>query len=304
MPPKKGLGRGLEALLPGISSLDGEGVTEIPTDEVTVNPYQPRQRIDAEKLEELVQSVREHGVIQPIIVRRRGKGYELVAGERRWRAACKAGLKMVPAVVKELDDAKLMEIALIENLQREDLNPIEQAVAYRTLMTEFRLTQQELSKRLAKSRAQIANTVRLLNLSAEVREFVAAGELSMGHAKVLLGLEGDEQKELARRIRAEGLSVRETERIAEGLRGRGRAQGGAGKGRKKAAAPAVDPEILRLEEELRGILGTRVAIKPGRRKGRIEIEYYGGEDLERILEIIMGGGLESPAPREGAVQLP
>lgn len=277
---RKGLGRGLQALLPEVTESDT--VTSLPLRDIEPNRFQPRKHFDPEKLSELVESIREHGVVQPVIVRTTGRGYELVAGERRWRAAQMAGLETIPAVVREYTDGETMEIALVENLQREDLNPMEEAAAYRKLMEEFGLTQEMLGIRIGKSRPQIANTLRLLNLPARIQALISEGRLSMGHAKVLLGLEDEAlQEKAAREIVGHDLSVRAAEQLAEKWRRGGRSA--------RAGRRSPDSAIASLEEELRMALGTRVTIRPiSKNKGRIEIEYYSHEDLQRILEVITG----------------
>jgi len=276
---KKGLGRGLGALLPEVQAKDV--VSEVAVEEIVPNRYQPRQQFDEEKLEELARSVLEHGVVQPVMVRPRPGGYELVAGERRWRAALKAGLNSIPAVIKEFSDVELMEIALVENLQREDLNPIEEARAYAKLIREFGFTQEQLARRVGKSRPQIANTLRLLQLDEELQKAILDEQISVGHAKVLLAIEEPSlRKQVAARVLQGKLSVRETEEL---LKARPQARRRPGKPAKK------DPQLVELEEILRENLGTRVKIVSGRRKGKIEIEYYGPGDLERIMGLMIGG---------------
>lgn len=287
---KKGLGKGLQALISEASLDVHESLVEVEVSRIHPNPKQPRRVFDEEKLLELAASIKEHGVVQPVLLRRVGADYELVAGERRWRAAQKAGLATIPAVIRDFTEAQTMEIALIENLQREDLNPIEEALAYRTLLEEFGLTQEELAQRLGKSRPQISNTLRLLSLSQEIQEELSAGRLTMGHAKVLLGLEERAvQDRLARRIMAEGLSVREAEELVKS----------AGSGRPRPAAnrksQSIDPGLIDFEERLRQALGTPVKILPGTPRGRIEINYYGVEDLERIVGTILGAGERAEA---------
>lgn len=280
---KKGLGKGLQALIPEAASGDREALVEVEIARIYPNPKQPRRSFDEEKLLELAASIKEHGVVQPVLLRRRGEDFELVAGERRWRASQKAGLDIIPALIKDFSEAQMMEIALIENLQREDLNPVEEALAYRTLINEFGLTQEQLAQRLGKSRPQISNTLRLLALSEEVQDELAAGRLSMGHAKVLLGVEDRQaQERLARRIVADALSVREVEQLVKNL--------GSGRPRPlpKRKSPGADPELSEVEERLRQALGTPVKIVPGRPKGRIEVNYYGIEDLDRIVGAILG----------------
>ena len=280
---KKRLGKGLDALLPGFS---GQAVDEIPLDSISPNPYQPRQDFDEAGLEELVESIKAHGVVQPLILRRHGEGsYQLVAGERRWRAARRAGLGSVPAIIRQMDESEMLEIALIENLQREDLNPVEEARAYRVLIDEFGLTQEQLAERLGKSRPQVANTLRLLHLQPDVLALLGSGQLSVGHAKVLLGSSSPQvQSKLARAVAQEGLTVRQLEKRV--------ATDGSARESKKASRPAEqarqerDAAILDLESRMARLLGTRVNIKQGRRKGRVEIEFFGPDDLNRILEIL------------------
>jgi len=282
---KKGLGRGLQALLPSITKEEPVGqekIIEIPVKDIRVNKHQPRHTFDQEKLNELAVSIQEHGVVQPIIVRNDEDGkYELVAGERRWRACQLIGVKRIPAIVKQLSEKETSEIALIENIQREDLNPIEEAAAYRTLMAEYGLTQEELSKRVGKSRPFIANIVRLLSLSEPVKHMVLQGLISSGHARTLLTLPRvKEQEEVARKIALKGLSVRQTEQTVKDLL--------AVKVRVKKKVTGEDPVIKELEERLRSKLSTKVRIKRGKRSGRIEIEYYGDDELQRLMETLLG----------------
>lgn len=278
---KRGLGKGLQALLPEVEVGSGEGVREIDIALVKPNPFQPRKQFDQEKLEELAASIREHGVVQPVVVRAKGEGFEIVAGERRWRASRMAGLKTLPAVVKEFTEHQVMEIALIENLQREDLNPIEEAEAYEKLIREFGMTQEDLAKRLGKSRSQIANTMRLLHLPEGVRRSVAEGRVSMGHAKVLLSVtEGKRQEALARAIEEKGLSVRETEVLLK-------KEASAPKPPKGGRKATKDPSLSSLEAELGERFGTVVRIVSGDSKGRVEISFYGQEDLKRVLDLLL-----------------
>jgi ParB family chromosome partitioning protein len=276
---KKRLGKGLNALIPELPQVDDQGIREISVNDIAPSRKQPRQDFDSEKMEQLAESVAKHGVVQPIAVRKIDRGYEIVAGERRWRAARMAGLKTVPAVVMDLDEKQAMEIALVENLQREDLNPIEEAEAYRTLMDEFGLSQEEISSAVGKSRPAIANTLRLLSLCAEVQKLVKENLLSAGHARALVVLGEKQQKEAAEKILKEQLSVRETEKLAGKLAGE----------RSERAARSKDknPWVVDMEEQIGEVLGTKVQIIQGKKKGKIEIEYYGAEDLERILELIM-----------------
>lgn len=275
---KHGLGRGLDALIP--TEQEGiETIQEINIDEIVLNNKQPRKDFDEEKLEELAASMEQHGVLQPVILRKVGRGYELVAGERRWRAAAKAGIKKIPAVVKELSDGDVLEIALIENLQREDLNPIEEASAYKQLMDEFGLTQEELAKRVGKSRSQIANTLRLLNLEEEILKFIFEGKLTAGHARALLSIEDKKLRYgLAKKISNEGLSVRQAEQLAQNLLQK--------KEKKSSRQTTISPIMSDIAEKLQQSLGTKVRIRGSEKRGKIEIEFYSSEELERILEVI------------------
>ncbi|MDA8211334.1 MAG: ParB/RepB/Spo0J family partition protein, partial [Clostridia bacterium] len=219
---KKGLGRGLQALIPDVkpsqesTSENTSKVLELPIAEIRPREDQPRRFFSDEKLEELAQSIKEHGVIQPIVLRKTDQGYEIIAGERRWRATRKAGLEFIPAVVKDFQDCDVNEVALIENLQREDLNPIEEALAFQKLVTEFRLTQEQLAQRLGKSRPYIANSLRLLNLPPVIQQLVASGEMTSGHVRPLLGIKSREkQLQLVEVIRKKGLSVRQTEELVK-----------------------------------------------------------------------------------------
>ena len=282
-PKWSALGKGLSALIPETPEPDA-GVTELDVELLRPNEYQPRLRVDDARLEELAQSIRAHGVIQPIVVRRTGETYEIIAGERRWRAAQHAGLRRVPVVVREVQSESphdLLEMALIENIQREDLNAIEEGIAYRRLADEFALTQDAIAKAVGKDRSTVANMVRLLKLPDEVQEEVAAGRLSMGHARALLALtDAAAQRTLARDIIARNLSVRETEGLV-----------------KKSAEPApvartvsepqpADVHTRAAEDKLRLQLGTRVRIVRRGKKGRIEIEFVSEEELIRIYDML------------------
>ncbi|MEW6243815.1 MAG: ParB/RepB/Spo0J family partition protein [Bacillota bacterium] len=274
---KRGLGKGLGAIIPELTAAPEGALCDLDIESIRPNPRQPRQRWDEEKLRELADSIREHGVVQPIIVRQRDDGYELVAGERRWRAARLAGLKTVPAVIRELSEAELTVVSLIENIQREDLNPMEEARAYHRLVTEFGLTQEVLAKRVGKSRSQVANVLRLLSLDRRTQALVEEGKLSFGHARALLAIEEEKRRQqLADRIVKQGLSVREAESAVSEKSRRP----------KRRDRPVMDPNVAEVEERLRRVLATDVRIKQGRKKGIIEIDYFGLEDLDRILEII------------------
>lgn len=286
---RQALGRGLRALLPQVEEAEGEEVLSIPVDAIRPNPHQPRREFPAEKLEELAASIREKGVLQPITVRRREGAFELVAGERRWRAARIAGLREIPAILRDLTDREVREIALIENLQREDLNPVEEAEAYEALMEDFGLTQEEVARAVGKGRPTVTNRLRLLRLPEEVRELVAAGRLSAGHAKALVSLPPERQIGLARRCVEEELSVRQLEEIVK--RGKGHESGR----RQRRKEEKRDPVVEEVEERLRGALGTKVRVKDRQGRGCIEVEYYSTEELNRILEIILGEGIDEKA---------
>ncbi|SET25354.1 chromosome partitioning protein, ParB family [Oceanobacillus limi] len=274
----RGLGKGLDAFFPEIEEKATDTVQHIPVTECRPNPYQPRKTFDTEAIEELKDSILEYGIIQPITVRKSIKGYEIVVGERRYRAAKEAGLKDIPVIIKELTDEKMMELALLENLQREDLTPVEEAYAYSNLMNELNITQEELAKRLGKSRSHIANMVRLLGLPDQVIAYINNGELSMGHGRALLGIK-DKEKVLpfVDKIRKEKLNVRQVEKLIVLLNQ---------KPNKKKEKPTKDIFLQERESILRDRLGTAVSIQRGKRKGKIEIEFYTEDDLERIIEVL------------------
>lgn len=273
---KRGLGKGLGALI--TSSVEAEQPRHelIPVDSISPNPLQPRKKFKDESLEELAESLKEHGLVQPVIVRPSGTGYELLVGERRWRAAKMAGIKAIPAVIREAEASECLEIALVENLHRDDLNGIEEATAYRQLMEDFGLTQEEISKRVGKSRSAVANALRLLQLPVEVQASVMAEEISAGHARALLALQGNPyQMALLSRIVEEGLSVRETEELV-----RKHLEG-------KRSVPREKPKPLNEYAELiSASLKARVRVVQGKRKGKIIIEFKGEKDLRRLLEEI------------------
>ena len=285
---ESGLGRGLNALLgdPEIQTA-GEGSVSLPISQVEPGLNQPRKRFDPEALEELRQSIEIHGVIQPLTVRRLSTGYyQIIAGERRWRAAKAAGLDEVPAVIIEADDRKVMEIGLIENLQREDLNPAEEARGYRTLLEEYGLTQEQLAQRMGKSRPAVANTLRLLALPDSVLELVETGELSAGHARAILPLPSPEaQLACAKKVVEGQLSVRQTEALVKALNK-------PEVDKPKPELPDLKLYLEELERDLSGSLGRKVKIAHKGKKGRIELEYYGDEDLELLLDALksMRGG--------------
>ncbi|MEK3885385.1 ParB/RepB/Spo0J family partition protein [Paenibacillus sp. PL2-23] len=277
----KRLGRGLDALIPSLSVNDDDKVIEVPLSQLRPNPYQPRKTFDEDSIKELAESIKQHGVIQPIIVRTVLKGYEIIAGERRFRASQYCGNTTIPAVVRTFTDQQVMEIALIENLQREDLNALEVAVAYQALMDKFSLTQEELSLKVGKSRSHIANFVRLLTLPAEIKDYVSRGTISMGHARALAGVkEQNIQKQLAEQTVNAEWSVRELEDAIQKLDSRQTPEQKSQKQKKR------DPYIESLEETLRERFKTTVKIKQQKDKGKIELQYYNKQDLERLLDLL------------------
>jgi ParB family transcriptional regulator, chromosome partitioning protein len=281
------LGRGLSALIPpppaaiapAPSARDlapRAGVTELDIDRLAPNPRQPRGHLDEAHLEELAQSIRQNGVIQPILVRAAGDGFEIVAGERRWRAAQRAGLLKIPVVVRDVPDDKLLEVALVENIQRENLNPIEEAQAYRRLTDELQLSQEAVATAVGKDRATVANYIRLLRLPAEVRNELSSGTLAMGHARALLGLPNDAaQRRLAREVVARGLSVRETESLVK-----------RESAPPRTSRPSNDANTRAAEDRLKLALGTRVRIVRRGGKGRIEIDFASEDELQRLFDQI------------------
>ncbi|WP_142313415.1 ParB/RepB/Spo0J family partition protein [Bacillus pseudomycoides] len=279
----KGLGRGINAFFPDLDVREEEKIQEIALTELRPNPYQPRKNFQKEAIQELAASIKEHGILQPLIVRESIKGYEIVAGERRYRAAKEACLEKVPAVVRELNEQQMMEFALLENLQREDLNPMEEALAYQMLMDELNVTQEQLAKRLGKSRPYIANYVRLLTLPLFVQEMIANGSLSMAHGRTLLTIKDEEQlKSLLKRIEKEGLNVRQLEQIVQQIHQRVS---------RETKTVKRERNIFFEEREtlLREKFGTGVKIKETKKeKGKIEIEFFDKEDLNRILELLSG----------------
>ncbi|MFD1176584.1 ParB/RepB/Spo0J family partition protein [Paenibacillus puldeungensis] len=276
----KRLGKGLDALIPSLSIQEDDKVIEIPLSQLRANPYQPRKTFDEDAIRELAESIRQHGIIQPIIVRSVLKGYEIIAGERRFRASQFCGNATIPAVVRSFSDQQVMEIALIENLQRENLNAMEVAVAYQGLMDQFQLTQEELSLKVGKSRSHIANFLRLLSLPEDVKEYVSRGTLSMGHARALVGLKDAATiKQLAKQCIDHEWSVRDLEDAVQQL------------DRKKQEKPKTtnkkrDPYIEEVEESLRERYKTTVKIKANKDKGKIEINYYSQQDLQRLLDML------------------
>ena len=289
MDKRPALGKGLSALIPDTPAATSHGLVELDIDQLSPNDYQPRLQMDDARLEELAASIKANGVIQPIVVRNTAEGYRIIAGERRWRAARRAGLTRVPVVVKDVSgdqiQQKVLEMALIENIQREDLNAIDEAKAYRRLVDEFSLTQETVAAAVGKDRATVANTLRLLKLPAEVQADVAAGAITMGHARALLALPGDNsQLHLAREVKTRGLSVRETEAMVK------RALEG---GELTASSPrTVTPQAVSdvhtraAEDKLKLLLGTRVRIKRKAKGGRIEIDFGNENELIRIFEAL------------------
>lgn len=282
MTKRKALGKGLSALIPDADKLeDGDGMFFLcPIESIEPNPYQPREDFAASELEEMVSSIREKGVITPLLVSRTESGYQLIAGERRWRAAQKASLSRVPVVVREASPTESLELALIENIHRKDLNPIEEAFAYKRLLEDTGFTQDQVAKRLGKDRTTVTNLLRLLKLPALVQKDVVNGRLSMGHARVLAGLESsEEQKELRNVVINKGLSVRQLEVLAK-------KRGGLAKSRKKRDF-GHDYYLQSLVDNLKRSLGTKVEIKKQGKKGRIEVYFYSDEELDRLLELLL-----------------
>ena len=274
--------RGLGSLIPGAEYEEAiGGVHTVSIDLIEANAYQPRQHQDEERLAELVDSIRVHGMLQPVVVRRIDGGYQVIAGARRLEAARRAGLSQVPVVVRKCSDAESVELALVENLQREDLNPIESAQAYRRLIEEFELSQEEVARRIGRSRATVSNSLRLLNLPSVIQQSLMGGRISEGHARALLMVEDPERAhELWQRIEAEGLSVREAEALA-------RTHGRPTVTRERRVRSLADPNVKALEDSLKDALGTRVQVRPRGSGGTIEIEYYSEDDLDRIVTRIV-----------------
>lgn len=290
-PKRSGLGRGLDALfadaVPVSDSAEkkqekpaaaADAVQYINIHDIMPNANQPRKTFSEEKIVELSKSIKEHGIIQPIVVRKKGESYEIVAGERRWRAARKAELTQVPCLIRELTDEQNMLIAIIENMQREDLNPVEEAEGLNQMITTFGMTQEQVSKSVGKSRPYIANSLRLLKLPEYIKNEMAEGRLSAAHGRTLITVESEDvRKALCDKIIREGLSVRETERLVSAQ----------GKGKKKRPAAKVkNPDVARVESELKDALGTRVSIVQNGKKGKIEIEYFSREELDRLIELL------------------
>jgi ParB family chromosome partitioning protein len=277
---KKGLGKGLGALIPDADLLSrtGEHFFYCEIEEISPNPYQPRHHVRDRALEELVESVREKGVLQPLLVRKAGDGYQLIAGERRWRAAQMAGLQRVPVIIKESADPEAFELALVENIQRKDLNPVEEAEAYSRLHQEFRLSQEEIAKKIGRDRSTVANVMRLLKVPERIRTDLLEGALSMGHARALLGLPDVSLQVQARdAIIKRGLSVREAERLVQALL----------KKKRRKTAREEDSNFRPVLDRLIRHFSTRVKIARRGKRGKIEIEFFSEEDLHRILDLLM-----------------
>lgn len=297
MAKKFGLGKGLDALIPLADTLGdtdkqdilnedeedieiNNGILTISVEDIKANENQPRKFFDENKLMELAESLKQHGIIQPLVLNKHKDNYSIIAGERRWRAAKIAGFKEIPAIIMDVSDSKLLQVSLIENIQREDLNPIEEAIAYQKLINEYSLTQEELSIKIGKSRSAITNTMRLLNLDERVKEYIIQGVIAEGHGRALLPLENELQYEVAQKVIDDSLSVREVEKLV-----------------KKLTTDNIEPENVErrkplnpyykdVRDRLQEYFGTKVNINSNKNKGKIEIEYYSEEDLQRILDII------------------
>ncbi len=284
---RKALGKGINALIPdfelGVPKSDNDGSTkstELLIDKISPNRFQPRKYFDDEKLEELVASIQENGVLQPVVVQKSGDGYELIVGERRWRASKKAGLNKIPAVIREVTDAQALELAIIENIHRQDLNPIEEAESYARLSDEFALTQEMIAKKVGRSRTAVTNTLRLLKLSRNVKEDLISGKLAMGHARALLGLENPGQIEsLRKEIFKQDLTVRQTESRVNKLKQPVSLQ-------PTSLNPKKNIFIKDLEKDLERKLGTKVEINPKKKGGKLVVTYYSDDDLDRIQSLI------------------
>lgn len=287
MAERKGLGKGLGALFEDVnidsteiegSEANKEDINFIEIDEIAPNESQPRKTFNKEKLEELARSIKTHGVIQPIVVRKQGSHYEVVAGERRWRAARIAGLSEVPCIVRELTDEQNMLVAIIENVQREDLNPIEEARGIRAMIEDYELTQDEVAKAVSKSRPYITNALRMLKLPDAILDMVSAGKLSAGHARAILSAKEEEQTEIAKHVETKGLSVREAEKLSK--------KGLSFDRKKPGKHPTKNAAVKQIESELSSALGTKVNLSQNGNKGKIEIEYYSREELEGLIEAL------------------
>ena len=295
MSKRKALGRGLSSLIPDAPPTAAPGVLQIDVGLIGPSPQQPRKSFDDGTLEELASSIRAHGLLQPVVVSRDGERYRLIVGERRWRAAVQAGIKQIPAILREVDDRGRLEMALIENLQRQELNPLEEAQAYQLLVDEFHVAHEELARRVGKSRPYVSNLLRLLNLEPSVREQVAAGKLSMGHARALAGLaDPAAQKQAAEMVIKRSLSVRETEALVSRLARGDEAGDGAGSGEGRKSRK--DPNVRAAEERLKRAMGTEVRITGGPEKGRIVIEFVNAGELQRLFEMLQRAARSAPPP--------
>jgi ParB family chromosome partitioning protein len=283
---KRVLGRGLTALIPEKQTADSmqalesniqQGIRNIPIEKLKANKYQPREEFNQESLDDLAASIKEKGFIQPVLVRLKDNEYELIAGERRLRAAKKLGYKEIPAIIKEASDLDSLELSIIENIQREDLNPIDQAKAYKRLQEEFNMTQEKVADTIGKDRATVANILRLLNLPAKIREYVSRGTISMGHARAILSLDKEsEQMRLCTKVLKDDLSVRDTESYAKNISIK----------RSKTKKIDNDPNLNSIEQELREMFGTKVRILKSKKGGKIEIEFYSDTDLSRVISLL------------------
>ena len=291
---KKALGKGLDALINDESEIKVSEIAEIDIEKIVPNRDQPRKSFDKQEIHELAESIRENGIIQPIVLRAKDEVYEIVVGERRFRAAKEAGLKKVPAIIKEYSESRLLEIALIENIQRKDLNPLEEALAFKTIIDRDTITQEELSKRVGRSRSYIANMIRLLELPDEIKKFVSRGTITVGHAKAIMALnEKEKQVEIAKKVAEEGLSVRETEDLVREVNASQNnfvnvPRGTANDSKEMMTAQGEKSIYIKeLEEKLISTLGTRVKIRYSRGKGAIIINFFSDEELDRLLENLL-----------------
>jgi ParB family chromosome partitioning protein len=279
---RKALGKGITALIPEKESEHKDEIIYVQTDQIKPNPFQPREDFNNQSIEELAQSIKEKGVIQPLLVRRKADFYELITGERRLRAANLLNLKELPIIIKDVEDKDSLELALIENIQRQGLNPIEEARAFQYLIDKFQVTQEKIGEVLGKARASVANTLRLLKLPQEIQAAIKKGELSFAHGKVLLEIEDvNLQRRLAQEIVAKGLSVKELENLVKSRRIKG--------AKRRMGQSVREPIIAALEEQLQHILATKVRVSKRKKRGHILIEFYSQEDLDRIVNILRGG---------------
>jgi len=277
---KKGLGRGLEALFPGTSQTERE-IIELKINEVEPNTEQPRRAFKEEALETLSESIKVHGIVQPIIVTKEGERYKIVAGERRWRAAKMANLKTIPAIIKEYAEKEILEVALIENIQRQDLNPIEEAEAFQRLIQEYKLKQEEVASTVGRSRSAVANSLRLLNLDSRVKEMVVSGVISEGHARVLLSIKNeDEQYKIAKEFEKDIISVRQAEKYLKKITINNKPI--------KIIDTKIKDVVADVSNKLKDKLGTKVHIDSGKNKGKIVIEYFSNQELDRLIELLLG----------------